>query len=149
MVHGTCETCRACWHWGAEHMCEPCRTWWHCRALRECCNILCRLFYIVLPKCKYEKPGCGYRSIHIMFISEILTASKVSVTPNISTWLFYWSVFSKLEIECSSLLLPFILSIFFTKTPPGGQTPLVPELPLNTVLTHVATEVLQFPKCHQ
>lgn len=93
--------------------------------------------------------GRGYRSIHIMFISEILTASKVSVTPNISTWLFYWSVFSKLEIECSSLLLPFILSIFFTKTPPGGQTPLVPELPLNTVLTHVATEVLQFPKCHQ
>lgn len=87
------------------------------------------------------------RSMHIMFISEILTASKVSITPNISSWLFYWSVSSKLEIKCSSLFLPFILSIFFTKTPPGGQTLLVPELPLNTAhpCGYTSTAVSQMP----
>lgn len=92
-------------------------TRWHCRALRECLNffmqalllgIVFRYFGVLLLKHRSEKAWIWlYKCMY--FVCELLSASKV-------LHLFYKadfdsSAFTKWRISCSSLFLPFVLSV--------------------------------------
>lgn len=109
------------WNMFLEPGCEAFRTRWHCRALRECLNFFMQallLGIVVLLKHKNETAWiCLYKCMYR--VCELLSASKV-------LHLFYKADFdssalTKWGISCSSLFLPFALSVFSSKTPPGGQ----------------------------
>lgn len=71
------------WNTFLEHGCEAFRTWWHCRALRERLHFFMQagfLDVVVLLKYKYEKSWMWlykYTYLYIMFVCEVLSASKV------------------------------------------------------------------------